>query len=144
MVQVVVGLIGLTVVNHFAPQPAAVGIDAIVEVATLFFPVQSQIQAAVVLLTNALVGHGDTDDSRHVGRFHEDVAAVLYEALDVHAQALIEELGVGTQRGFAGQLRSQNKGRHVTLGLTAVAGAVDEVEALAVAAAIRLAPQLVL
>ena len=141
MVQVVVGLVFLTVINHFAPQPAAVGIDAIVEAAALLFPVQTQIQTTVVLLTHALVGHGDTDNSRHIRRVDEDVAAVLQEALHIHTQALFEELIVQAEGDLAGKLGRQDKGRQTTLSLSAAAGAINEVEALATT--ISLAPQIV-
>ena len=144
MVEVVVHLVGLAVIDDLGEQPAAVGIQAVVEVAVAVVPGDAQVKALELRLADALLVHVHADHARDVGRVDEDVAAIFQEAFRIDHEALAEEAEVDAGGRFLRQFRSQGDGRQRAFGAAAEAGTAVGAEVVAVAAHVVLAPELVL
>ena len=61
MVEVVVHLVGLTVVDHFGKQPSAVGVYAVVKVSVTVVPGNGKVYTFISIFADALLVHTHTN-----------------------------------------------------------------------------------
>ena len=145
VVEIIIGLILLTVGDHLAVQIGGVGVNSVGEILAAVVPGNRGVESPVLMLAGRLQPHADADDTRHGGPGRDqDMAAPLEKSLDGSRETITERTQIEPHGYPAGLLGDKPFGREIPFCQTGIGrDVVGKIVTVRIRIPERLTPQFV-
>ena len=145
VVEIIIGLILLTVSDHLAVQIGGVGVNSVGEILAAVVPGNRGVESPVLMLAGRLQPHADTDDTRHGGPGRDqDMAAPLEKSLDGSRETITERTQIEPHGYPAGLLGDKPFSREIPFSQTGIGrDVVGKIVTVRIRIPERLTPQFV-
>ena len=145
VVEIIIGLILLTVDDHLTVQIRGVGVNSVGEILAAVVPGNRGVESPVLMLAGRLQPHADADDTRHGGPGRDqDMAAPLEKSLDGSRETIVERTQIESHSHPAGLLGYEPFSREIPFCQTRIGcDVVGKIVTVRIRIPERLTPQFV-